>query len=185
MRYAQIRELDISNGEGVGIALFVQGCHFCCENCFNSKTWDFNGGKAWTREIEDDFIKLAARLYIKRVSILGGEPLARENLDGVLNLVQEVRLLIPQKNIWLYTGFYWNEVFAPSVISDPKKEINNDYKNEKRKKIITQCDVLVDGRYMDSQRDPTLRWRGSKNQSVIDIQKTLKSNDNEIVLWES
>ena len=92
MRYASIRELDISNGEGVGVALFVQGCNFHCYNCFNTETWDFNGGKEWTQEIEDKLIELASRPYIKRLSILGGEPLADENLDGVLHLVDRFRL---------------------------------------------------------------------------------------------
>ena len=90
MRYASIRELDISNGEGVGVALFVQGCHFHCYNCFNSETWDFNGGKEWTPEVKEKFLELIDRPYIKRVSILGGEPLADENLDGVLDLVTEI-----------------------------------------------------------------------------------------------
>ena len=84
IRYAQIRNLDLSNGEGIGVALFVQGCRFRCPNCFNSETWDFNGGKEWTTETRDRFIELTSRPYIKRISILGGEPLAEENLDDVL-----------------------------------------------------------------------------------------------------
>ena len=101
MRYASIRSMDISNGEGVGISLFVQGCHFHCKNCFNKDTWDFNGGKEWTQDTEDKLIELANKPYIKRLSILGGEPLADENLDGVLHLVDRFRLLLPSKTIWL------------------------------------------------------------------------------------
>ena len=104
IRYAQIRSLDLSNGEGVGIALFVQGCHFHCPNCFNPETWDYNGGKEWTEEVKNKFLELANRPYIKRISILGGEPLAEENLDDVLDLVNRIRLSSPQKSIWLYTG---------------------------------------------------------------------------------
>ena len=95
MRYHLIRETDIANGEGIGVALFVQGCHFKCKNCFNPETHDFNGGKAWTPEVEDKFIELASKPYIKRISLLGGECLADENLDGVLNLVNKILLLLP------------------------------------------------------------------------------------------
>ena len=103
--------MDISNGEGIGVALFVQGCHFHCYNCFNPETWDFNGGKEWIQEVEDKFIELASRPYIQRISILGGEPLADENLDGVLKLVNKFRLLFPDKTIWLYTGYTWEDIF--------------------------------------------------------------------------
>lgn len=165
MRYASIRSMDISNGEGVGISLFVQGCHFHCKNCFNPETWDFNGGKEWTPEVEERFIELASRPYIKRISILGGEPLADENLDGVLNLVNRFRLLLPQKTIWLYTGYTWEEIY--NCMS---------FNIMKRRQIIYNCDVLVDGRYINSQRDISLKWRGSKNQRVIDVKESIKQN---------
>lgn len=160
MRYASIRSLDISNGEGVGISLFVQGCPFRCHNCFNPETWDFNGGEEWTEDIENEFIELAKRPYIKRISILGGEPLANENINDVLNLVNKIRLLLPEKTIWLYTGYEWHQCL----------------KHPMRKEIVSKCDVLVDGRYIDSQRDITLRWRGSSNQRVIDVKKSLVQN---------
>lgn len=160
MRYASIRNLDISNGEGVGVSLFVQGCPFRCYNCFNPETWDFKGGKEWTSEVEDMFIELASRPYIKRISLLGGECLADENLADVLNLVNKIRLLLPQKTIWIYTGYTWEQCLEHQI----------------RKEIVTICDVLVDGEYIDSQRDITLKWRGSSNQRVINIQKTLATN---------
>lgn len=184
IRYAQIRSMDLSNGEGIGIALFVQGCRFRCSNCFNPETWDFNGGKEWTSEIKDKFIKLASRQYIKRISILGGEPLAEENLDDVLELVNEFRLSFPQKSIWLYTGFYWEEIFEPSFTEQSQEWIGKYLKQCKiRKRIISQCDVLIDGRYIESQRDITLPYRGSTNQRLIDIKKTLQAG--EIVLWQT
>ena len=105
MRYAQIRSMDISNGEGVGVSLFVQGCPFHCKNCFNSETWDFNGGKEWTEETKNKFMELIDRPYIRRVSILGGEPLHENNLSEVLSLVKEIREKFPDKTIWLYTGY--------------------------------------------------------------------------------
>lgn len=174
MRYAQIRSLDISNGENVGVALFVQGCHFHCKNCFNSETWDFNGGKEWTPDVKEKFLELVDRQYIKRVSILGGEPLADENLDDVLDLINEIHLLFPKKTIWLYSGYTWDQIMYPVVTGDLNS--SRDELLRKRKEIVKQCDVIVDGRYIDSQRDPTLKWRGSKNQRIIDVEKTLQEN---------
>lgn len=165
IRYAQIRSLDLSNGEGVGVALFVQGCHFHCNNCFNPETWDFDGGKEWTEEVKNKFFELANRPYIKRISILGGEPLAKENLDDVLDLVNETRLLFPQKSIWLYSGYTFDEIF-----------INNE-PNLKRQSIIKQCNVFVDGKYIESLRDINLSFRGSSNQRVIDVKKTINNKN--------
>ena len=184
MRYASIRKLDISNGEGVGVALFVQGCPFHCYNCFNPDTWDFNGGKEWTPEVEDKLIELANRPYIKRLSILGGEPLADKNLNNILHLVNRFRLSFPNKSIWLYSGFRWEECqpFNEDGLLKPDKFAPNLQKIlHKRYEVISMCNVMVDGRYIDSQRDISLKWRGSKNQRVIDIQKSLKQN--KIVLY--
>lgn len=170
IRYAQIRSLDLSNGEGIGVALFVQGCHFHCHNCFNPETWDFNGGKEWTEEVKNKFLELVDRPYIKRISILGGEPLAEENINDVLDLVNEIRLSSPQKSIWLYTGYVWGQLFNNGVYT------SKEHKGLKRQQIIKQCDVLVDGQYIDSQRDITLPYRGSENQRVINIQESLRKN---------
>lgn len=179
MRYAQVRSMDISNGEGIGVSLFVQGCPFNphCKNCFNPETWDFNGGKEWTPEVEDKFIELASRTYIKRISILGGEPLADENLDSVLHLVDKFRLSFPNKTIWLYSGYRFND---EECWVKPKNDITNIYRFM-RQEIIKSVDVMVDGRYIDSQRDTTLKWRGSKNQRVIDIKQSLEQN--KIILY--
>ena len=205
MRYNQIRECDIANGEGIGVALFVQGCHFHCYNCFNSDTWNFNGGKEWTPEVKERFLELIDRPYIKRVSILGGEPLADENLDGVLDLVteinkrynfqkvdsanpckmgvsedkntDEIRLSFPNKSIWLYSGYRFDD---EECWVKPKNDIANIFRFV-RQEIIKNVDVMVDGRYIDSQRDITLKWRGSDNQRVIDVQKSLQKG--EIILW--
>lgn len=177
MRFASMRNLDISNGEGVGVSLFVQGCDRHCFNCFNPDTWDFNGGKEWTEKTKNKFLELIDRPYIKRVSFLGGECLAEQNLDGVLNLIKEIRISFPEKTIWLYTGFCWNDIMcsfaglqADCVVLD-KKDIETW---EKRRKIISNVDVLVDGEYIDEQKDLTLKFRGSKNQHVIDVQESLK-----------
>lgn len=183
MRYSSMRNLDISNGEGVGVSLFVQGCPFRCKNCFNSDTWDFNGGKEWTEEIKDKFMKLIDRPYIKRVSFLGGECLAEQNLDEVLKLVQEIRISFPKKTIWLYTGFEWNSLMSKicqPTFPDEKFEHDRNI-HMKRQKIISNVDVLVDGEYIDEQKDLTLKFRGSKNQHVIDVKQSLAQN--KIVLY--
>lgn len=184
MRYAQIRSMDISNGEGVGVSLFVQGCPFHCKNCFNSETWDFNGGKEWTEKTKNKFMKLIDRPYIKRVSFLGGECLADQNLDEVLKLVKQIRISFPEKTIWLYTGFCWNDIMcsfaglqADCVVLD-KKDIEAW---EKRRKIISNVDVLVDGEYIDEQKDLSLKFKGSKNQRVIDVKQSLAQN--KVVLY--
>lgn len=184
MRYAQIRSMDISNGDGVGVSLFVQGCPFHCKNCFNSETWDFNGGKKWTEKTKNKFMELIDRPYIKRVSFLGGECLAEQNLDEVLKLVQEIRISFPEKTIWLYTGFEWNQIMNMQVMQPifSCKDLESKIQNIlKRQEIIKMCDVLVDGEYIDEQKDLTLKFRGSKNQRVIDVKKSLAQN--KVVLY--
>lgn len=187
MRYASIRNLDISNGEGVGVSLFVQGCDRHCFNCFNSETWDFNGGKEWTEKTKNKFMELVDRPYIKRVSFLGGECLVDQNLNGVLDLIKEIRIFFPEKTIWLYTGYklellnekIYNKTTCLSTIShfypiSNKNELNIN--QMKRSKIISLCNIVVDGEYIDEQKDLTLKFRGSKNQRVIDVKQSLAQN---------
>lgn len=184
MRYNQIRECDIANGEGIGIALFAQGCHLHCHNCFNTETWDFNGGKEWTEEVKQKFIELANKPYIRRISLLGGECLADENLDGILDLVNEIKYKLPDKKIWLYSGYTFEEcqpLSEDGILKPDDFAHNFQNKLKKRYEIISKCDVMIDGRYIDSQRDPSLRFKGSKNQRVIDTKKTLK--EGKIVLY--
>ena len=198
IHYASIRNLDISNGEGVGVALFVQGCHFHCYNCFNIDTWDFNGGKEWTPEVKEKFLELIDRPYIKRVSILGGEPLADENLDDVLDLVteinkrynfqkvdsanpckmgvsedknaDEIRLLFPNKSIWIYSGYRWTEIFNDGVY------LTRDCAGWKRREIVKKCDVMI-----DFLRDTQSKRGGSTNQ-LINVEKSMIKG--KIVLWD-
>lgn len=141
MRYAQIRKLDISNGEGIGIALFVQGCHFHCKNCFNQTTWNFNGGKSFTTDVKKHFLNLAKNKYVSRVSILGGEPLAAENYLEVEQLCRSI-----DKPIWLYTGYTFNKIPCKS--------------------ILEFVDIIVDGQYVDDLKDFSLKFRGSSNQHI-------------------
>ncbi len=172
MRYSSMRNLDISNGEGVGVSLFVQGCPFHCFGCFNSDTWDFNGGKEWTEKTKDKFMKLINRPYIKRISFLGGECLAEQNLDEILSLIKQIRISFPDKTIWLYTGYSYSEIFRGQSSCLSQEGLNNF----KRREIIKLCDVVVDGEYIDEQKDLSLKWRGSKNQHVIDVKQSLAQN---------
>lgn len=179
MNYSQIRSMDISNGEGVGIALFVQGCHFHCPSCFNQDTWDFNGGKEWTEETKKTFLKLADKPYIKRISFLGGECLANENLDGVYDVIKDVKKLFPDKKIWMYTGYTWQSIFNPIVTDN--LDLERDRLIELRKMIVKMTDILIDGQYIHEQRDMNLKFRGSKNQRVIDVKKSIKQG--KIILY--
>lgn len=157
IRYKQIREMDISNGEGIGIALFVQGCHFHCHNCFNSETWDFNGGKEWIQEVENKFIELANRPYIKRISILGGEPLANQNVEEVTRLVKKCKKIFQNKEIWLWSGFDFETYIS-------------------KLEIIKYLDYVIDGKYIEELKNASLLFRGSSNQRVINVQESLKQN---------
>lgn len=173
MRWAQMRALDISNGTGVGISLFVQGCPFHCFNCFNPETWEFEKGNEWTKETQNDFLKLAERSYIDRISFLGGEPLAEQNIEDLLILIRLIKDRYPNKKIWLYSGFTFEKIF------------NSTEENFLiRQQILSYVDVLVDGQYIDELKDYSLRFRGSSNQRIIDVQKTLNNEDKSIVLYE-
>lgn len=164
MRYASIRRMDISNGEGIGVALFVQGCRRHCYNCFNPQTWNFNGGKEWDGVAYSDFWYCISRRHINRVSILGGEPLEKENLETLTNLLRECKECYGDDiKTWLWTGY--------------------KFENVRDLEIMRYLDYLVDDEYIDSQRDSTLKWRGSRNQRVIDVQKSL--NAGMVVLYNT
>ena len=166
MRYAQLRSMDISNGTGIGVSLFVQGCHFHCKDCFNSETWDFSGGKPWTEDSKKIFLISVLRTYIERVSILGGEPLADENFSDVLDLVQTIHARFPEKKIWIYTGYHWENL------------LNDSQKRE----ILPYINILVDGRFETDKKDLSLKFKGSSNQRVIDVQKSLENK--EVVIFK-
>lgn len=158
MRYALIRTMDISNGEGIGVSLFVQGCHFHCKNCFNQETWDFDGGKTWNKEVREHFVELANSEHIHRISILGGEPLCCENRMEVIDLCKELHKKYPKKKIWLYTGYTYEEIKQDKDMTE----------------ILSNIDILVDGPYKDELQDFNLMYKGSSNQRVIDVQESNK-----------
>lgn len=164
MKYAQIREMDVTNGNGIGVALFTQGCPYHCKNCFNPETWDFDKGTDWTKETENRTIELLKPKYITRLTILGGEPLIERNIEPLTTLLKRIKDIYPDKQVWLYTG--------------------GDFEVLKGlyEKIFQYIDILIDGRYIDDLKDYKLKWKGSSNQRVIDVQKSLK--EGEIILYE-
>lgn len=171
MNYAQIRKMDISNGEGIGMSLFVSGCPFHCKNCFNSIAWDYNYGKPFTDETMNTIIKLLNHDYIKRFSILGGEPLADNNSETVYRILSTIRKTYPDKQIWVYSGYTFEEIM------NGVKNTTDLYKI----KALNNADVLVDGRYVDELKDLNLHFRGSSNQRLIDLNKSTSDN---VVLYE-
>ena len=156
MRYNLIRKMDISNGPGLRVSVFMQGCAFHCKNCFNPDTWDFNLGIEFTSDTINHILELCDNEYIKGLSILGGEPLHPKNIEGSTKLAKKFKEKYPNKNIWLWSGFLFEDV--------------------KDKEIFKYLDVLVDGQYIDELHSPKLKWRGSSNQRVIDVKSSLNKN---------
>ena len=154
MRYAKIRKTDISDGPGIRVSIFMQGCTFNCKNCFNPDTHDFNGGKEFTDDTINTILEIGEREEIRGLSILGGEPLHPTNIDGTIKLARAFREKFPNKDIWIWTGFL--------------------YENICNKDILKYVDVIVDGQYKDELHDFRLQWRGSSNQRVINVKKTLE-----------
>ena len=161
MRYNLIRKMDISNGPGVRVSIFMQGCHFHCKNCFNPETWNFEGGKEFNDNTINKVLELCNKDEVKVLSILGGEPMHPNNIEGTTKLAKAFKEKYPDKDIWVWSGFRFDE-------------------DLKDKEVLNYIDVLVDGTYKDELHNPTLKWKGSSNQRVIDVQKSLKNN--EIVL---
>lgn len=174
----------MNNGDGLRVVLWLSGCIHHCYNCQNPQTWDANSGILFDEMAKEELFSELDKDYISGLTLSGGDPLYETNLDGVLNLVNEIRLSLPQKTIWIYTGYCWERIFEP-ISTEKQSEIQIEpcFNNaQKRKEILKQCDILVDGRYIESQRDLSLRWCGSKNQRVINIQQSLQKG--EIVLWK-
>ena len=149
--------MDISNGPGVRVSVFMQGCAFHCKNCFNPETWDFKQGKEFTDEIIDKVLELASKDFIVGLSILGGEPMHPNNIEGTTKLAKSFKEKYPNKTIWCWSGFLFD-------------------RDLKDKEVMKYIDVLVDGQYQDELHDFRLKWCGSSNQRVIDVQKSLKEN---------
>ncbi|MBR3003124.1 MAG: anaerobic ribonucleoside-triphosphate reductase activating protein [Clostridia bacterium] len=163
MRYNKIRKMDIANGPGVRVSVFMQGCEFNCKNCFNKETHDFCGGTDFTDETIDKIMKLCENENVEGLSVLGGEPMHPKNIEGTTKLVKTFKEKFPNKNVWAWSGFTYENYL-------------------KDKPVVNYLDVLVDGRFEENLHDPTLKWKGSSNQRVIDMKKTIQSN--QIILYE-
>ncbi len=170
MRYATIKKCDVANGSGVRVSIFVSGCHHHCKGCFNECAWDFNYGEDYTEEVEESILKELDKSYIEGLSLLGGEPLEYVNQQGLLSLVKKAKQRHPEKTIWCYTGYTFD------------KDVLGDMCNKwpETKELVSKLDVVVDGKFDEDLKDLNLRFKGSSNQRIIDVQKTLK--EHEIVL---
>ena len=172
MNYATIKFNDIANGSGIRTSLFVSGCTHRCKGCFNSEAWDFNYGKPFTKEVEDSIIKSLDSDFIDGLSLLGGEPFEPENQKALYPFIKRVKELYPNKNIWCYTGYLFDKELLSS--SRAKTDITKD--------MLALIDVLVDGKFIEEQKNISLQFRGSENQRIIDVKKSLEQD--KIVLWE-
>ena len=157
MRYNKIRKMDVSNGPGIRVSIFLQGCEFHCKNCFNPETWSFKSGKEFTNETINKILELSDKETVSGLSILGGEPMHPKNIEGTIELAKKFKEKFPKKTVWVWSGFLYEDVLK----RDPE--------------VFNYIDVMVDGQYVDELHDPTLRWKGSSNQRVIDIKETKKS----------
>ena len=184
MNYLKIEHEDVCNGIGLRVVLWLSGCSHHCYNCQNPQTWNPDSGIQFDESAKQEIFTELSKDYISGITFSGGDPLYEQNLDEVLKLVQEIRISFPEKTIWLYTGFEWNQIMDIKVIQPifSCKDLENKIQNVlKRQEIIKQCDVLVDGEYIDEQKNLSLKFRGSKNQRVIDVKQSLAQN--KIVLY--
>ena len=172
MNYATIKYCDIANGEGVRTSLFVSGCRRHCPNCFNAVAWDFGYGAPFTKEVRNEILESLAPGYINGLSLLGGEPFEPENQKTLVGLLRKVRESYPEKNIWCYTGYLYDE----QLLNNSRARC--EYTDE----MLSMIDVLVDGEFVEALKDIRLVFRGSSNQRVIDVKKSL--GQNEIVMWQ-
>ncbi len=166
MNYADIKRIDVANGEGVRVSIFVSGCNHHCKGCFNECAWDFNYGNKFTEKQEEEVLKDLDHDYISGLTLLGGEPLEPANQEGLLPLVKKAKEKFPDKKIWCYTGFD----FEKDVVGKMAKQ------SETTKELLKYIDVVVDGKFEEDKKDLKLKFRGSSNQRILDVQESLKEN---------
>ena len=166
MNYATIKTHDIANGPGVRVSLFVSGCTHRCKDCFNQEAWDFNYGAPFNQAVMDQILDLLAPGYIKGITYLGGEPMDPRNQAGLLDLSRQIKAKYPHKSIWCFSGYVWEKLPQVENVTE---------------ELISYFDVLVDGPFIAEQKNLNLRFRGSENQRLIDVKKSL--DENEVVLW--
>lgn len=172
MNYAAIKPFDVANGPGVRVSLFVSGCTHQCKNCFNQEAWDFNYGELFTEKEEQRILEALKPDYIKGFSLLGGEPFEKSNQEVLSEFLPKIKEAYPEKTIWCYTGYDFEKDLLTGRIAG--KEITD--------KMLSCIDILVDGRFVEELKNLKLRFKGSENQRIIDVKKSL--SENKIVLWE-
>ena len=173
MHYGELKKCDIANGIGVRVTLFVSGCTNRCEDCFQPQTWDFCYGKPFTKETEDALLEALSPSYIAGLTLLGGEPFEPENQRALLPFVRRVRERYPEKSIWAFSGFYLESELLREG-SHPRCEATDE--------LLSLIDVLVEGRFVLAQKDISLKFRGSRNQRILDMNRTREAG--EVVLWD-
>ncbi|MBQ8540221.1 MAG: anaerobic ribonucleoside-triphosphate reductase activating protein [Clostridia bacterium] len=172
MNYATIKKHDIANGLGVRVSLFVSGCTHHCKGCFNPETWDFNYGKEFTPEVQEEVIKALAPDYISGLSLLGGEPFEPSNQAALVPFLRKVKQLYPTKDIWCYSGYNFESDMLTGKLGDAS--VTDE--------MLSYIDILVDGEFVESLKDVSLRFKGSSNQRIIDVQASLATDN--LVLWD-
>ena len=172
MNYASIKDCDIANGPGIRISLFVSGCTHHCKGCFNREAWDFDYGTPFTQQTIDEILKMLSPGYIKGLTLLGGEPFEPQNQGPIVELLRQIKAKYPQKSIWAFSGYLFDRDIMSGHLGDP--EITKEY--------LSYLDVLVDGPFVEGKKDLMLRFRGSSNQRLIDVQKSLTAGA--VVEWE-
>ena len=166
MNYAALKPYDIANGPGVRVSLFVSGCTHRCKDCFNQEAWDFDYGKPFDRSVMEQILDLLAPGYMKGITYLGGEPLDPRNQAGLLELSRLIKERCPEKSIWCFTGYVWENLPLVEGVTE---------------ELISLCDVVVDGPFIAARKNLRLKFRGSENQRLIDVKKSLE--ENQVVLW--
>ena len=172
MHYGELKKCDIANGIGVRVTLFVSGCTNHCPDCFQPQTWDFDYGRAFTDETKAEIFAELDKPFVNGLTVLGGEPMEPQNQRALLPFLRRVRKELPEKTIWAFSGFTWEELNTPG--SHPCCEVTPE--------LLSLLDVLVDGRFVQALYDISLRFRGSSNQRIIDVPKTLESGN--LTLWQ-
>lgn len=172
MNYATIKNNDIANGPGVRVSLFVSGCTHKCPGCFNEEAWDFSYGQPFTQETIDIILDMLRPAHIKGLTLLGGEPFEPQNQPAVVELLRQVKEKYPEKSIWAYSGYLFDRDILAGRLGP--KEITEEY--------VSYLDVIVDGPFVQSKKDLSLRFRGSENQRLIDVKASLKAG--EVILWQ-
>lgn len=172
MNYASIKNCDIANGPGVRVSLFVSGCTHRCKGCFNEVAWDFNYGEPFTQETIDKILDMLAPNYVKGLTLLGGEPFEPQNQPAIVDLLRQVKAKYPEKSIWSFSGYLFDRDILPGKLGNP--EITREF--------LSYLDVLVDGPFIESKKNLSLRFRGSENQRLINVPASLEQGS--IVLWE-